>query len=207
MIAIAVLTAAVAVAAVALPAQGSERSEVQALRKRVAVLSAKVRALERRSRSLQGQVRGLSVSLRAASKDKEILRTAFSQPPTCPITVPNGDRPAGAAASRNWHGGPDLWLLFWPRGVVVPGDGVLRDGALTIKLGWWRRSPARSLTISGRRLDGESSFSVTRSADGYGETGPLPSGVTFPSGGCWELTGTAGTASLRVVVLVLLPVR
>ena len=206
-LAVALLTIAVVVPALALPAQGGERSKgrVEVLRKQVAALSLKVRRLEERTRSLEQRVRGLNVSLGKAQQDKELLRGAVARSSSCPVTFPNGQAPPGAGPSATWHGGPELWVAFWPRGVVVRGDGVVqRDGSLVTKLGRWRGAPAQALTIAGRQLDGDSKLAETRSAEPYGERGLLPSMIRFPSGGCWEITGTAGTASLTFIVLVLL---
>jgi hypothetical protein len=38
--------------------------------------------------------------------------------------------------------------------------------------------------------------------DGYGAAGFQASGVDFPTGGCWEVTGAMPSSSLRFVTLV-----
>ena len=57
-----------------------------------------------------------------------------------------------------------------------------------------RGSPPRR---AGRRL------TATDVPDGYGVTGFQASAVTFPTEGCWEVTGRVGNASLTFVTLVL----
>jgi hypothetical protein len=39
--------------------------------------------------------------------------------------------------------------------------------------------------------------------DGYGATGFQASAVSYPTEGCWEVTGRVGDASLTFVTLVL----
>jgi hypothetical protein len=41
--------------------------------------------------------------------------------------------------------------------------------------------------------------------DGYGTTGFQVSGLIFPTGGCWEVTGRLGDASLTFVTFVIPP--
>ena len=38
---------------------------------------------------------------------------------------------------------------------------------------------------------------------GYGDRGFQPAGVTFPTEGCWEVTGKAGTSTLTFVTFVI----
>jgi hypothetical protein len=57
------------------------------------------------------------------------------------------------------------------------------------------------LTITGHRLDGKASPLRADIPSGYGATGFLPSGIYFPTEGCWEVTGAVGTAKLTFVTL------
>ncbi|MET0939657.1 MAG: hypothetical protein ABWY51_10590, partial [Gaiellaceae bacterium] len=66
-----------------------------------------------------------------------------------------------------------------------------------------RRAARGALRIEGRRLDGAAPPLSTSIPDGYGPTGFQASGVTFPTEGCWEVTGRVGNASLTFVTLVL----
>jgi hypothetical protein len=58
------------------------------------------------------------------------------------------------------------------------------------------------LTISGRKLDGNAAALRADLPSGYGASGFLPSGIYFPTEGCWEVTGAVGTAKLSFVTLV-----
>jgi hypothetical protein len=78
---------------------------------------------------------------------------------------------------------------------------VGKNGHIGVKLGWWRGVQGR-LTISGRRLDGTARPVTADVPDGYGPTGFQASGIDFPTEGCWEVTGRAGTAHLTFAMVV-----
>ncbi len=59
-----------------------------------------------------------------------------------------------------------------------------------------------TLTITARRLDGPSAGFHSQIPDGYGDVGFVPSGLYFPSPGCWQVTGSVANHSLTVVMLV-----
>ena len=94
----------------------------------------------------------------------------------------------------------------------VPGaDGVLAtrrdvDGSLFQKL-WWlpKRGFGGNLVVGGERLDAPGRMTVHsvnwgHSSDGRGS---WASAVSFPSEGCWRLTGRVGDVSLIYVVSVI----
>lgn len=94
----------------------------------------------------------------------------------------------------------------------VPGpDGVLAtrkdpDGSYFQKL-WWlpKRGFGGNLVVSGERLDAPARMTVHsvnwgHSSDGRGS---WASAVSFPSEGCWRLTGRVGDVSLTYVVRVI----
>lgn len=93
----------------------------------------------------------------------------------------------------------------------VPGpDGVLAtrrdpDGSLFQKL-WWlpRQGFGGDLTVRGERLDAPGSMRVLSVNWGHSSTGrgSWASAVTFPSEGCWRLTGDVGDVALTYVVKV-----
>jgi hypothetical protein len=57
-----------------------------------------------------------------------------------------------------------------------------------MKFGWWRGVSGR-LSIQGRRLDASAPLLGAEVLDGFGDGGFQASGVSFSTGGCWEITG------------------
>jgi hypothetical protein len=85
--------------------------------------------------------------------------------------------------------------------IDVGPDYVEPDGSVGMKFGWWRSVPG-TLQITGRRLDRAAPAVRAHVPSGYGDRGFQSSGVYFPTPGCWEVTGTVGTARLSFVTLV-----
>ncbi len=71
-----------------------------------------------------------------------------------------------------------------------------------MKFGWWRAVPGK-LAITGYRTDAAAPAAIGDVPDGYGDMGFQASGVTFPAEGCWNITGTVGTASLTFTTFVI----
>ncbi len=129
---------------------------------------------------------------------------------SCPVTLPNGKWPpndhdhglgneAGTLFTNTWPGGK---VIFTPHGAGVK----LPDGSLGMKWPWYRTIPG-DVIITGRRLDAPAppmlTITIPRGAHyGYGETGFYPSGLLFPSEGCWQVTAKLGETSLTFVTLV-----
>jgi hypothetical protein len=100
------------------------------------------------------------------------------------------------------HGNGKLWTVFWPHNVVIATQDVVeKNGSIGIKWPWWRGMEGE-LAILGHRLDGNASRLRADIPSGYGASGFLPSGIYFPTEGCWEVTGAVGTAKLTFVTLV-----
>ena len=78
---------------------------------------------------------------------------------------------------------------------------INEDGSIDAKQGWWRGVPG-TLRISGRRIDGAAPPLRASVPGGYGATGFNPAGLTFPTTGCWKVTGRVGRAQLSYVVKV-----
>lgn len=137
---------------------------------------------------------------------------AVATPFICPVTQPNGKRATDAGSHDGDFGNDALWtnLWMWGHGVVrVPNDAyhVGPDGSLIdLKWAWHRFVPGR-LTIEGRRLDAQAPPLTAWIPDGYGiGRGFQVTGLTFPTQGCWEVTGRVGGGSLTFVTLVVPPV-
>jgi len=128
----------------------------------------------------------------------------------CPVTLPNGKAPADASAADFNLGNEagTLYTILWPGGKVIfsprgPGQKYA-DGSLEMKWPWYR-TIVGDVIITGRRLDADAPpmppITLRGVPDGYGKTGFHPSGLVFPSVGCWEITATVGAAKLTFVTL------
>ena len=120
----------------------------------------------------------------------------------CPVTQPNGYTPAGAVPNPENHGaGPLMAALWWTRS-AIDSSSARPDGSVALKLPWWRGVPG-DLSITGRRLDAPAPPLVaSAAADGYPQTGFLPSGLLFATRGCWEVTGTLGATAVTFVLRI-----
>ena len=126
---------------------------------------------------------------------------------SCSVTKPgpapgsSGPQPFGLA---NAFGNDALWVTaIAPTGVVLVDHRFINaDGSISWKFGWFRLAPG-TLSISGRRLDAAAPSLQSDVPSGYGSAGFQASGVVFPTEGCWEITGSLGTARLIFVVFVL----
>ena len=129
----------------------------------------------------------------------------------CPVTEPNPEaRPAGVEDffGPGWYGNDAMAtnIRMWGEGeVAVPSTHGLPDGSYGyMKWAWYQRDGSH-LRIDGRRLDGAAApLSASLNDDGYGQ-GVQVTGLVFPTGSCWEVTGRAGDASLTFVTVVLPP--
>jgi hypothetical protein len=155
---------------------------------------------------LAGCLRGSNVS-DAQSSASAGAALAPAAKGTCPLTLPNGNVPPGEADVGANHGNGKLWTAMWPHNVVIATpDYIEPNGAVGMKWGWWRGVEGK-LRITGRRLDGEAPRLTAYVPDGYGKSGFQASGISFPTVGCWEVTGSVGDVKLRFVTLVLKAAR
>jgi hypothetical protein len=86
--------------------------------------------------------------------------------------------------------------------IAASGDAVHPDGSISWKLPWWRMI-AGDLTITGRRLDAPAPPLTAYVPTGYGNVGFQASRVTFPSEGCWQVTGKVADTSVTFVTVVI----
>jgi len=106
------------------------------------------------------------------------------------------------------HGNGALYVGgLWPDGTIVfePGGPGFRypDGSLDMKFGWYRGRGLRGkLSIHGKRLDGSAPPSRASIPEAYADTGFQATGVSFPTEGCWEVTGEVGQTRLTFVTRV-----
>ena len=141
----------------------------------------------------------------------------------CPITSPNVNEVRNGThydyvvryRGRFNYGSDGLWTLVRPDGTVFfsargPGH-VNPDGSLSMKWTWYVDPGIHGeLEIEGRRLDAPSERSVSAYHSPVlgdpvlGASGFHIGKITFPSEGCWEVTGRAGDASLTFVTRVVM---
>jgi hypothetical protein len=121
--------------------------------------------------------------------------------PDCAVTSPNGNTPPGEKASPDFYGNDKLWVGLWPDGLVlIANENKESDGYLSMKFPWWR-ALYEPLRIEGRRLDAMTAPLRAYIPEGY--DGPFQaSGLSFPTDGCWEVTGRVGQEALTFITLV-----
>jgi hypothetical protein len=117
---------------------------------------------------------------------------------------PMGGPPAGNTAGTSAYGNGKLfvWALDLRGTIVVTPDFVNPDGSIGWKFPWMRVVPG-SLTITGQRLDAPAPPLRSYVPAGYGDVGFQASGVTFPSEGCWRITGKVDHTAVTFVNLVI----
>jgi hypothetical protein len=136
---------------------------------------------------------------------------------TCAVTLPNGGVPprrvlerAGLPANpspEQWplFGTSSMWVSLWSEGTVTfrkGGPGFVEpDGALKMKF-FWLLATAGPLTVSGKRLDGETSALRSDIPTGFVGRGFQPSYLIFPTPGCWQITARANGSELTFVTRV-----
>ena len=134
--------------------------------------------------------------------------SAASCAPTLPTRVAQPTATPTAAGFNYGNAGLRV-QLGWPKGTLAAGilpDGGSRatvevNGSIHTKLGWWRGVPG-TLRITGQRLDGAAPPLDAHVPAGYGRRGFQPTGIVFPTAGCWRVVGRVGNARLTFVVKV-----
>ena len=131
-------------------------------------------------------------------------------PETCPVTkfsdnpfVPPYPYPAKPRLVGSWFGSDGLWI-------IPPENGEWQG--LRQKMGWWRAGYDRrtestpKLKVTGRRLDSQAPPLAVDGPNAVGVSGPprnyMMVGLTFPTPGCWEITGHDENDELTFVVWV-----
>jgi hypothetical protein len=135
-----------------------------------------------------------------------------ADPKRCPVTIANGNGPPGERPSPQYQGNGALWTMLPPDGIDNGGTPE-PDGSTSQKYPWWTVGTSGELTIQGRRVDAWAAPLRARINSGVPET-PFAeiaggrfwsSGILFPTGGCWQVTGRVGGTSLTFVVFMANP--
>ena len=160
----------------------------------------------------------LSLTVASTPTRAQTKKTDTTENFACAVTHPNGIQPpvkdfgGTIAYPANYHGPRHIFPGQYAHGngklwTVLSLDGKIllapdSDGSISDKFMWWR-SIRGALTIEGHRLDAPAPPAVPYIPRGYNDTGFQASGITFPSEGCWQITGQAGDSKLTFVVEVL----
>ena len=103
------------------------------------------------------------------------------------------------------HGSEGLWVEAHEdrivRGVPATRNSGVAPGGVHEKFRWVRLKEGR-LTLEARRLDQPAPPALVSVPDGYGALGFQATGITFPTPGCWEITGRTADQLVRFVVTV-----
>jgi hypothetical protein len=123
----------------------------------------------------------------------------------CPVTIANGSTPPGEVTYKHNHGDGKLWTVVWPNEtVVIPVENIDENGVLWMKFPRWRGpGVSGTLQVVGTRIDATVAPLKMEMSD-YGPTGFQASALGFSSEGCWQVTGSAGAATLTFVTRVAL---
>lgn len=129
----------------------------------------------------QGEASELSCAPTAAVTDKSLPKTIRNLRETSPGI---------------WFGRKNLW-------VILPKSSWVRlssDGTYELKMGWYRLRKGE-FRLRGELVGGNAT-ATTNIPGGYPETGFQPTGISFPVGGCWKVTGTLSTSSVSFLVQI-----
>ena len=145
-----------------------------------------------------------TVSCESTPPSSPSVSTAASAATVCETTHPNGATPPGEQPSPNDYGNGLLYTILWPNGEILADPSYIQpDGSIGMKFAWWRApdvGAAGDLKIVGHEITTGAAVRVEIPA-GYGQR-VQPTGLSFPSEGCFEVTGRSRDASLTFVTKV-----
>ena len=122
----------------------------------------------------------------------------------CQPTQPNGDRPPGEEPGVTWYGNGRLYTALWSNGEILADPRYVEaDGSIGMKFPWWRAPGVGApgdLEIHGHEIATGAQITAVI-PDGYGQRFQA-TGISFPTEGCYEITGQSGDAHLTFVTKV-----
>lgn len=136
-------------------------------------------------------------------RSQALLRIGTTQ--SCPVTLPNANRPPGQPSGVSWYGHGLLWAGVISDGIyTVAPERVGADGSIGNKLLWVTTPPWSRPTISGERIDAPAPplhvLSVNQGSFSSAAQPSFMSAVSFPTAGCWRLTARVADVSLVYAV-------
>jgi hypothetical protein len=126
------------------------------------------------------------------------------------VTSPSGGNPPGLGGS-SWYGNGFLWTAVPEGGTLVPPAQLIgADGSIAEKWFWFAANLRGDIVMRGVRLDAAAPplkfiESLHGTATGFTGSDTWASKITFPSFGCWRLTGRVRDIALTFVVNVARP--
>ncbi len=126
----------------------------------------------------------------------------------CPVTPHVVGYPAtGPRGNGDWYANADrtIWATFWGWDFVYRPPLPLAQRPPGYRPGHkvlWVKPKGQLIIVTGRRIDGHAPALVYESADPGRLDEIQPSGVYFPSPGCWQVNARAGVSELRLILLV-----
>lgn len=114
----------------------------------------------------------------------------------CNVTESEQQRKVSTVEKSALGDGP--WVINSDRTIWAPAHPyIARTPVSTI----WMRPTNTELKVTGRRLDADAPQLQAGPAAPL-STGYIAIGLTFPAGGCWEVTATAGNSTLTFITKV-----
>lgn len=124
----------------------------------------------------------------------------ISSTTTCAESETVREQPPDAAGADSFGLGP--WYVNADRDIWVwRGNGLPWVKGQNKKV-MWVKPAGRPLIISGRRLDADAEPMIVEQPGDYSSFGYDPTNLFFPTGGCWEIKGKVGVASITFVTRV-----
>jgi hypothetical protein len=157
-----------------------------------------------------GGAAAITASIAGCSGSKGDART-FQCSPSKPSRYQGAASTSIDSPASFNYGNKSIRAALPPHGHLVagrlPGGGsratINKDGSISAKFGWWRGLRG-TLMISGNRLDASAAplKAELPPMNSYDVPGFIPSGLTFPTTGCWRVSARLGRAHLSFVLSV-----